>query len=122
MVFLLLLLLAPNQQLTPGVVRPLTTLEVCNTRWSTDERHVDAALRRKVFDAYHIPVSDRHGYVIDHLVPREIGGADVFGNLWPQKRHDAHVKDREENRLHRAVCAGTILLRDAQEEMRRWPK
>jgi hypothetical protein len=61
-------------------------------------------------------------FEIDHVIPRELGGADSVLNLWPQPWPDAHKKDREENRLHRAVCAGTVTLEDAQEQMRRWPQ
>jgi hypothetical protein len=42
-------------------------------------------------------------------------------NLWPEPWTEArHVKDPEENRLHKAVCAGTITLAAAQQQIARW--
>jgi hypothetical protein len=122
-VILLLLLgqlAAPALTLTPGVVRPLTTAQVCSIRWGLDHRHVTAAMRRQVFAAYGVPVAQRATRVVDHLVPRELGGRDDVRNLWPQTRAEAHAKDVEENRLHRAVCAGRMTLSAAQQRMRNW--
>jgi len=55
---------------------------------------------------------------IDHLISRELGGADDVKNLWPQPyrgRWNAHLKDRLENQLHKEVCAGRLKLGDAQK-------
>lgn len=62
------------------------------------------------------------GYVMDHVVPLELGGAPMAPNLRPQPKAEARVKDREENRLHGAVCSGRMTLRDAQAQMLAdWP-
>jgi hypothetical protein len=111
---------APDPALTPGVVRPLSRAEVCATRWGRDRRHVTPALRRRVFAAYRIPYAKHALYELDHLVPRELGGADDERNLWPEIWSDAHVKDRRENALHGAVCRGELTLERAQAEIRRW--
>jgi hypothetical protein len=110
----------PTPALTPGVVRPLTVAQVCSTKWGRDARYVTLSMRRRVFAAYGIPYAKHRLYELDHLVPRELGGADDVANLWPEVWSDAHLKDREENRLHRAVCAGTVSLADAQMQMKRW--
>ncbi|WIT10464.1 hypothetical protein PFX98_16290 [Paucibacter sediminis] len=51
---------------------------------------------------------------IDHLISRELGGADEIVNLWPQaygtSPWNAVLKDRLENRLHREICSGAITL------------
>jgi hypothetical protein len=107
--------------LTPGVVRPLTRAQVCGTAWGKDRRHVTLAMRQHVFAAYGIPYAQHAQYEVDHLIPRELGGADDEANLWPQPwdgPHGAHAKDRLENALHRAVCAGTITLPAAQAAIR----
>jgi hypothetical protein len=112
----------PNRDLTPGVTRPISRTAVCSTRWGLDRRHVTEAMRRQVFAAYGIPYSQHRSYELDHLVPRELGGADDVANLWPQKwtgPYNARQKDRLENALHRAVCAGELSLHDAQESIRR---
>lgn len=120
MIFLLILLVTPDIQLTPGATRNLTIAQICSTKWGLDERHVDKDLKTRVYVAYR--VTDHSKYVIDHLVPRELGGADEFANLWPQPRTESHKKDGEERRLHNAVCAGKIALIEAQDQMRRWPR
>ncbi len=122
MTLLLSILVFVNPAMTPGAVRGLPLATICATRWGTDSRHVSAALKARVFAAYGIPAKDRGLYLIDHLVPRELDGADVFENLWAEKRTSAHVKDVQENALHRAVCAPMpiIALAAAQQQMRQW--
>lgn len=114
---------APNPALTPGAVRPLSVEQICETKWGADRRVVTEAMKIHVFAAYGIPLTDRTRYEVDHLVPRELGGADDLLNLWPQPwvgEGNAHVKDHEENRLHRSVCAGAMTLTAAQRSMRTW--
>lgn len=119
--FLFLLQLSlPNLYATPGMVRPLTTTEICARKWRLDQRYVTARMKRLAFERYRIPVSRRANYVIDHWIPRELGGADHLLNLFPQPKAEAKRKDRDENRLHRAVCAGTIALATAQKEIVLW--
>ena len=65
-------------------------------------------------------VADAHGKIceIDHLISRELGGADDVQNLWPEaygtSQWNAHLKDKLENRLHKEVCAGHISLSAAR--------
>lgn len=118
-----LILLVINFFLTPGVVRPLTTKQVCSIGWGRDRRHVTNAMKRQVVASYGLTLADVRTTAcceIDHLIPRELGGADDVKNLWPEPWAEAHIKDRRENQLHNEVCAGTIALADAQNEMRRW--
>jgi hypothetical protein len=120
-ILLLLALLArPNLNETPGLVRPLSRAAICSTRWGLDRRHVTVAMKKRVAAAYGIKWADRRTVEIDHLVPRELGGADSVLNLWAQPLAEAKVKDHRENELRRAVCAGTITLTAAQAEMRAW--
>lgn len=55
---------------------------------------------------------------IDHLISRELGGADEVSNLWPQaygtSPWNAVLKDTLENRLNREMCAGRISLKQAR--------
>jgi hypothetical protein len=112
----------PNQKLTPGAARPEITLAIIkSTKWGKDERHVDEALKKKVFAAYGIPWSQHRLYEVDHLVPREVGGADVFENLWPEPYNgpwNAHMKDRVENRMNVLVCSGKLDLKQAQDDIK----
>lgn len=115
----------PNPDLTPGIVREGMTVEqVCATKWGQDARAVTAAMKRHVATAYGFtPQQCPSGRVeYDHLISRELGGADDERNLWPQcyeiaaqnPEWGAHKKDRLENRLHREVCAGRLDLGQAQ--------
>jgi hypothetical protein len=122
----------PNRKLTPGVTRPLSTADVCSTKWGTDERHVSDGMKKAVFEEYGIPWEKHSDYEVDHLVSRELAGDDGkpdpldIRNLWPQAwvgPWNAHMKDRLENRLHKLVCDGTITLRQAQDAIRKdWRK
>jgi hypothetical protein len=122
----------PDLTITPGVVRhDLTVEQICSTKWGKDARAVTTAMKREVFTSYDIKCRPLHGkaknipacgkWEIDHLISRELGGADDVKNLWPQlytgKPWNARMKDRVENRLHKEVCAGTIMLEQAQEEI-----
>lgn len=57
-------------------------------------------------------------YEEDHLIPLEVGGDPRDPrNLWPEPRGgkpNAGEKDRLENYLHAQVCAGRMMLADAQ--------
>ena len=120
----------PDSRLTPGAVFPgATVAEVCRAGYARRHRDVSVALKRQVLRAYGA-VYRPGRFEVDHLVPLEIGGANVArdprsgrvaatANLWPQPRPSAAVKDRLENRLHDAVCAGRIGLRAAQLEIAR---
>lgn len=114
---------------TPGVSRSgLTKTKICATKWGKDERHVTDAMKRQVFALYGYTgyddprcVADAHGKTceIDHLISRELGGADAVKNLWPQaygtSPWNAHLKDKLENRLHKEMCAGHITLKQARD-------
>lgn len=111
----------PDPTLTPGVTRTLTRRQVCDTKWGKDRRAVTLTMRHHVFAAYGIPYAQHALYEVDHLIPREIGGADDERNLWPEKwdgPDGAHAKDRLENSLHRAVCRGDLTLDSAQSIIR----
>ena len=62
------------------------------------------------------------GYEEDHFIPLELGGAPRDpSNLWPEARTGPHAssakKDLAENRLKAQVCAGTITLAIARNEI-----
>jgi hypothetical protein len=57
-------------------------------------------------------------YEEDHLMPLELGGAPMDPrNLHPVRWMQARADDKQENRLHRLVCAGSMTLMKAQIEM-----
>jgi hypothetical protein len=110
---------SPNASLTPGATNPAVTqatitTTICRRGYTGTVRNVSTQTKHKVYVAYGISRSAQRNYVIDHLVPLEVGGANDITNLWPEPKADAKVKDTLENQMHTAVCAGTISLADAQ--------
>jgi hypothetical protein len=118
----------PDLKLTPGAVRAgLTKAKICSIKWSVDQRHVTQAMKTEVFTLYGYSGNDDPKCVpagkrrceIDHLISRELGGADEISNLWPQaygtSPWNAVLKDALENRLHKEMCAGKITLRKARD-------
>jgi hypothetical protein len=103
---LVLALTMPQPAATPGKVRSLTQAQVCATAWGGDRRHVRVSMKRQVAEAYGVARTEWSNYEFDHLVPRELGGADDAANLWPQPWTSARQKDRLENQLHQLVCTG----------------
>ena len=75
----------PDLKKTPGAIRAgLTTEKICSTKWGKDERHVTASMKQEVFTRYGYSGNDDQKCVpsgkrrceIDHLISRELGGAD----------------------------------------------
>ena len=95
----------PDPKLTPGAAAMNDVKAICATKWGKDERHVTEKMKREVCAEYHARNCPGKGWEIDHLVSRELGGADDVKNLWPQPAPSFHQKDVLENFLHRQVCA-----------------
>lgn len=119
----------PDPRLTPGAIAPgVTASDICQPGYATSARHLAAAVKRHVFEAYGL--SGNHagycggdeGCEVDHLISLELGGANDMANLWPEPYDgtpwNAHVKDRLENKLHCLVCDGAITLEAAQMVIR----
>jgi hypothetical protein len=117
----------PDLNKTPGKYRSnLSKEKICLIKWGKDERHVSDAMKQQAFDLYgysgyddpHCVPAGRRTCEIDHLISRELGGADVVENLWPQaygtSPWNAVLKDKLENRLHKEMCAGNITLKEAR--------
>ena len=80
----------PDPTLTPGAIRSTDRDEICSTD-TRGLRHGSRARSDLIYGRYGIARSDRMQFTIDHLVPLEIGGADVVenlgqnrGDLWPE--------------------------------------
>lgn len=99
----------------------LSKYKICHIKWGLDKRHVTLSMKKKAFIAYRIPYSRHSEFEVDHLISRELGGADVVDNLWPEsyvtQPWNAHRKDRLENYLHKLVCRTLITLLEARREI-----
>lgn len=112
----------PDPACTPGVADPAVTqadihATICVAGYSGRVRpptSYTAPLKLAQMVRYGdtLPASQ---YEEDHLISLELGGAprDPL-NLWPEPGASPNLKDATENRLHRAVCAGTMTLAAAQ--------
>lgn len=103
--------LLPNPKLTPGRI----------ARKDKDRNGVTEEMERRVFDRYHIPWRRRPEFKVDHLIPIELGGADVIENLWPQSRfarpYSVERKELLTRRLLASIAAGKMTLEQAQKEI-----
>lgn len=77
------------------------------------------SVKQSVYAEYGIESHVRGSYEVDHLVSLELGGSNRVANLWPEVSPGYHEKDGIENRLHDAVCAGSVSLPAAQQEIAR---
>ena len=109
--------LRPDSTKTPGAVLSVTTKDICVPGYAKRARHVPRSRWLAAYRLYNI-VPDGKRYEVDHLISLELGGSNELTNLWPQsyitKPHNAHTKDKLENRLHALVCDGAIDLKTAQ--------
>ena len=105
--------------LTPGagagqIWRYLLSEETSGLRHGSRERS------DLIYERYGVAPADRMQYTLDHLIPLEIGGADVVENIWPEPRRslagewDDVAKDQLERRLKVLVCDGELDVDVAQ--------
>jgi len=110
----------PDSQLTPGAVLTTDLSKICQPGYTKTVRHTSGALKHEVYAEYNIK-PDPGRYEVDHLIPLEIGGADIRKNLWPEsydtKPWNAAMKDKLENYLHVEACGGHIPIEQAQKEI-----
>lgn len=110
----------PDPVLTPGEIRTTDRNEICGH--STKEfRDVSVTTKIAARRAYGLmSAADgwcKDGCEIDHRVPLTVGGGNTPGsikNLWPQSAPAFHRKDICEDKVGRAICAGTISVTNAQ--------
>lgn len=117
----------PLRDVTPGALNPDVTQEtigktICVAGWTRTIRppaSYTSDVKRRQLGRYGY-ADDPSQVIEDHLVPLELGGAPRDErNLWPQPTGESRIKDREENGLHDAVCAGLTSLADAQTKILR---
>jgi hypothetical protein len=109
---------------TPGVLNPDVTQAtirstICRSGWTRTIRppvEYTDELKRSQMRAYH-ETGPSSAYQEDHLISLELGGHPTDPrNLWPEPYPRASEVDQIENDLNAQVCAGSLSLRDAQEQ------
>jgi uncharacterized protein DUF3761 len=109
----------PNPSLTPGVASGAVTQQnlattICVSGFASSVRNVSTVTKHRVYAEYHIAKAEQRRYVIDHLIPLEVGGTNDIANLWPEPKGESKTKDKLEDLLHDDVCRGDLTLADAQ--------
>jgi hypothetical protein len=115
--------------LNPAVTQATIGTTICVRGWTATIRPPASytnALKIQQIAERHLTDTNPKDYEEDHRLPLELGGAPRDPrNLWPEPwagSQGARVKDREENSLHRTVCAGRMTLANAQAQiLRDWP-
>jgi hypothetical protein len=101
----------------------LTKAVICSASFRTGPiRNVPQSEKHQVETEYGLAAKSYGSTLeIDHIVSLELGGSNDISNLYPEKATLAghtpgfHIKDKLENAAHKAVCAGVITLRSAQQ-------
>src|SRR5438094_86773 len=95
----------------PGSKFNVGTRHVCKEKYTEGVRYVTKATKEQIYREYGVPVGRRASYVIDHLIPLELGGSNGVTNLWPEEAAPARAKDQVEHDLNkRLVCAEAATL------------
>jgi len=76
----------PDPALTPGAVRTMDAGDVCIDRRTRQYRHWSRPRDDRILAEYGLPPGLHPSYEVDHLIPLDLGGADVDANLWPEPR------------------------------------
>lgn len=116
----------PDRRCSPGAYSSkLTKAVICSATFRTGPiRNVPDSEKHQVEIEYGLtPKPYGSTLEIDHIVSLELGGSNNAANLYPEeatfsdKSPGYHVKDKLENAAHKAVCAGTISLHSAQQQI-----
>jgi len=126
--------LYPVPEFTPSALNPDVTQAsihqtICMSGWTATIRPPASYtnnLKTEGITKYGFNDTNLADYEEDHFLPLELGGNPKDQkNLWPEpyntqvngQRMGAHEKDRVENLLKKQVCAGTITLKEAQDQI-----
>jgi hypothetical protein len=115
----------PDRHCSPGAYDSAVTQAniqstVCISGYTATVRNVPASEKSAVYKEYGITHHAPYSYEVDHIVSLELGGSNNIANLYPEayaNPNGARVKDRLENAMHAAVCAGRLILKTAQREI-----
>jgi len=119
----------PDPACTPGALNPDVTQAtidqtICVSGWTSTIRPPTSytnPLKQQGITDYGYTDTTLADYEEDHFLPLELGGAPRDPkNLWPEPHYGtdtADNKDRVENAVKNAVCAGQVSLNDAQQAM-----
>ncbi len=118
----------PDPNCTPGAIdvaisQGNLSTTICSYGFTESMRppvSISEPIKYELMRSYGYGGLELRYYELDHLVPLELGGASTFQNLWPELNNYPapgyfNSKDEVENKLHSAVCDGTVSLQAAQD-------
>ncbi len=110
----------PLYWLTPGVVTTTDANTVCGMPPHATPPAIPPTLKATVFSAYGYSLSNaKHSYILNYLVPYDLGGAAMQANLWPVALNGTgfYQKTQINHVLRDMVCRHMISLAGAQHAL-----
>jgi hypothetical protein len=100
------------------VTQATISTTICKSGWTKTIRPPASytnALKKEQLALWQYADQSPSHYEEDHLISLELGGAPRSKrNLWPEPWPQAHKSDPKENAWHKAVCNGTMTLKQAR--------
>ena len=110
----------PNPKLTPGAVTTTNANTVCNMNSHAAAPPISAAVQAAVYDAYGLTSpTEQRKYILNLLVPYNLGGASLKANIWPAKVSGTgfYQKIQADHILRQLVCRRVLTLAQAQHAL-----
>jgi hypothetical protein len=110
----------PDAKLTPGVVASTDTNELCNMPPHAAAPALSAGLQLQIYDEYgYSSQNAMRKYILDWLVPYNLGGAEVPANIWPAAVTGTGFYEKIDTdvALRQMVCRRELTLTQAQQAL-----
>lgn len=110
----------PNRKLTPGDVTTTDATTVCALPTHGVRNPISFPMQTAVFGAYgYTTPAQQHKYILDYLVPWDLGGALVEANIWPAAVRGTgfYEKIQTDHVLRELVCRRALPLVQAQHDL-----
>jgi hypothetical protein len=110
----------PNRKLTPGAVVTTDANVVCALPAHGARQPISFAMQTAVFDTYRYTTpAQQHKYILNYLVPWDLGGALDAANIWPAAVRGTgfYEKIQTDHVLRELVCRRALPLAQAQHDL-----
>jgi hypothetical protein len=110
----------PNSELTPGAVDSTDTNYLCNMPPHSSAPELSTALQLQIYDEYgYTSQNAMRKYILDWLVPYNLGGAGVAANIWPAAVRGTGFYEKIDTGivLRQLVCRRELSLVQAQQAL-----
>ena len=110
----------PSSTLIPGAVTTTHANTMCTMSAHARAPGMPSPVQTAVLTAYgYTTAAAQHKYVLDYLVPYDLGGAATQANIWPAAIRGAgfYQKTQTDYILRQLVCRRSISLVTAQKAL-----